>query len=91
MSETKEKTEEQKTMDQAGNFKAPIAGELLSSWIPISPLRKLFCTGIITLAIYGLLVENYQVLVWLLILPFQSPRIIGAVAYGVGWLRRKIS
>jgi hypothetical protein len=68
---------------------AGLAGAILSPWLPVSRGRRLIMLGIILLGIQqALWASNYQPLLWWLLLPFFSPRIVGECAYFVGVLRR---
>ena len=60
---------------------ARLSGFLLSVWLPVDWFRRAIMIGIVALGAYGLMVENYEVFVWWLLLPFFSPRISGEIAF----------
>jgi hypothetical protein len=62
-----------------------LAGSLLRNWFPVSNGRRLIMLGIVLLGIYEMFGNNYQPLVYWLILPFFSPRIVGEVIHA--WAR----
>ena len=64
---------------------ARLAGVILSPWIPFGWSRRLIMAGIVALALYGLTVGG-QVLIWLALLPFFSPRIMGEASFFLGKL-----
>jgi hypothetical protein len=68
---------------------AALAGLIMHPWLPMSWARRLIMVAIVLLggqqAIWA---GNFQPLVWWLLLPFFSPRIVGYGAYSLGVLSR---
>jgi hypothetical protein len=57
---------------------ASLAGVLLHPWFPMSWTRRLIMAGIFLLGIQqALWTRSYEPLLWWLLLPFFSPRIMG--------------
>ena len=77
--------EERHTLEM---HQARLAGVLLRPWLPFDWGRRLIMIGILAFDVYGLVVENYQVFLWWLLLPCFSPRIVGEVSYFLGKLSR---
>ena len=67
---------------------AKLAGALLHPWLPVSWLRRLIMLAIILLGLQQAWIGNYEALIWWLLLPFFSPRIMGYSAYFWGVLSR---
>lgn len=68
---------------------ASLAGAILNPWFPISWSLRLIMVAIVLLgAQQAIWVGNYQPLIWWLLLPFFSPRIVGFAAYSLGVLSR---
>src|SRR5882724_4192 len=66
---------------------ARLAGVIHSPWLPISGGRRLIMLGIVVLGIQqAWWAANYQPLLWWLLLPLFSPRIIGECDYFIGVL-----
>jgi hypothetical protein len=64
---------------------AKLAGALHSFWLPVTWSRRLIMIAIVLLGIQQAWWSgNYEPLIWWLLLPFFSPRIIGECAYWVG-------
>ena len=68
---------------------ASLAGVLLHPWFPVSWPRRLIMAGIFLLGVQqAAWVGNYEPLLWWLLLPFFSPRIMGECAFFLGKVRR---
>ena len=65
---------------------ARLAGSLLSPWLPVSWTRRLLMAAIVVLGAQQAWVGNYEPLLWWLLLPFFSPRIVGECALVFGRL-----
>ena len=66
---------------------ARLAGVILRPWLPADWGRRLIMMGIVVLgAQQAFWVGNYEPLVWWLLLPLFSPRIVGFGAYFLGRL-----
>jgi hypothetical protein len=67
------------------------AGALLSPWFPVDWRRRLIMAGIIVLGVQqAVWAGNYEPLLWWLLLPAFSPRIVGWCAYFVGAVTSKV-
>jgi hypothetical protein len=70
---------------------ARLAGVLLHPWFPVSWTRRLIMAGIFLVGIlWTAWVGNYEPLLWWLLLPFFSPRIMGECYYFIGRVRRML-
>jgi hypothetical protein len=68
---------------------ARLAGVLLHPWFPVSWSRRLIMAGIFLLGLQqAAWAGNYEPLLWWLLLPFFSPRIMGECAFFLGKVRR---
>jgi hypothetical protein len=68
---------------------AKLAGALHSPWLPAAWSRRLIMIAIVLLGVQAAWWSgNYEPLIWWLLLPFFSPRIIGECAYFIGVLSR---
>ena len=68
---------------------ASLAGVLLHPWFPVSWSRRLIMAGIFLLGLQqAAWAGNYEPLLWWLLLPFFSPRIMGECAFFLGKVRR---
>jgi hypothetical protein len=68
---------------------ARLAGVNFRPWLPLSWTRRLIMVGIVVLgAQQAVWFGTYEPLVWWLLLPFFSPRIVGFGAYYLGVLSR---
>ncbi len=65
---------------------AALSGALLSTWLPVGWGRRALMIGIIILGFEESIRGNLQPLVWWLLLPVFSPRLMGEAAYFVGRL-----
>jgi hypothetical protein len=65
---------------------AALSGYLLRPWLPVSWTRRLLMVAIVLLGAQQAWVGNYEPLLWLLLLPFFSPRIVGECAFAFGRL-----
>lgn len=61
-----------------------LSGSLMSPWLPVDWTRRLIMFGIVALGIQQAMAGNFQPLVWWLLLPLFSPRIVGEAAYAAG-------
>ena len=82
--ETEPLTDEQR--DQLQNHAAALAGNLLRPWLPVDWARRLLILGIVALGIEESVRGNYEPLLWWLLLPMFSPRLMGELAYYAGKL-----
>lgn len=69
---------------------AALAGVLLSPWFPVSWTRRALMAAIFFFGVWQAVAGNYQPLIWWLLLPFFSPRIMGEAAYFMGRCTRVI-
>jgi hypothetical protein len=71
---------------------ATLAGALLHPWLPVPWSRRLIMAAIIAFGFQQAFVGNYESLLWFVLLPFFSPRIMGEATYLLGKLkgRRRI-
>ena len=60
---------------------ARLSGQLLSLWFPLSWTLRLTMAAIFFFGLQQAWVGNYQAMVWWLLLPFFSPRIMGEAAF----------
>jgi len=67
---------------------ARLSGAILRTWLPMSGIRRLIMLGIVLLGLQQAWVGNYQPMLWWLLLPFFSPRIVGTGAYYLGAVAR---
>jgi hypothetical protein len=63
---------------------ASLSGALSSPWLPVSWSRRLIMAAILLLGIQQSWTGNYQPLLWWLLLPFFSPRIMGECYHFAG-------
>ena len=64
-----------------------LSGSLLSTWLPVDWGRRLIMIAIVALGLYyAIMEENFEPLLWWLVLPIFSPRIGGMVSYFIGAL-----
>lgn len=63
---------------------AAVAGSLTRPWLPYGVGRRLIMLAIIALGIQQAIVGNYQPLLWWLLLPTFSPRLMDLTSYTVG-------
>ena len=79
------------TLDQLNELHAAaLAGTLLRPWFPVSWTRRLIMAAIFLFGLQQAATGNYQPLVWWLLLPFFSPRIMGEAAFLLGKCARVI-
>jgi hypothetical protein len=69
---------------------ARLSGILLSPWLPVTFRSRLIAAGIILLGLQQAWTGNYEPLVFWVLLPFFSPRIVGEGAFLLGRIRRLI-
>lgn len=67
---------------------APLSGKPISTWLPVGWTRRLIMLAIVAVGLQQAWVGNYRVLLFWLLLPFFSPRIVGECAYALGVVRR---
>jgi hypothetical protein len=68
---------------------AKLAGALHSPWLPVAWSRRLIMIAIVLFGVQQAWWSgNYEPLVWWLLLPVFSPRIIGECSYFIGVLSR---
>jgi len=60
---------------------ARLAGFLLRPWFPISWSRRLIMAAIFLFGLQQAWIGNYEPMVWWLLLPLFSPRIMGEAAF----------
>ena len=76
--------------DQLQDHAYALAGKLLNPWFPLDWTRRLLMLGIFALGIEESVRGNYQPLLWWLLLPMFSPRLMGELAYFAGKLAGSI-
>ena len=69
---------------------AKLAGTLLHPWFPVSWGRRLLMAAIILFGLQQAWTGNYEPLIFWLLLPFFSPRIVGECAFLLGRVRRSV-
>ena len=85
--ETEPLTKQQR--EQLEYHAAALSGSLFSTWLPVSTPRRLIMLGIIALGLQqAWWYSNYQPLLWWLLLPAFSPRIVGETDYALGRFSR---
>jgi hypothetical protein len=84
--ETQPLTREQR--EQLQLHAAKLAGVLMRPWLPVPWSIRIIMAAILLFGLQQAWVGNYQPLVWWLLLPFFSPRIMGECAYFLGVLAR---
>jgi hypothetical protein len=67
---------------------ARLAGVLSHPWLPMSWTRRLIMAAIFIFGVQQAWVGNYQAMVWWILLPLFSPRIVGECSYFMGVLSR---
>jgi hypothetical protein len=67
---------------------ARLAGVLLRPWCPMTVRGRLIVVGIVLLGLQQAWVGNYEPLVFWLLLPFFSPRLMGECAFLIGRVGR---
>jgi hypothetical protein len=67
---------------------AKLAGALLHPWLPVSWSRRAIMAAIVLFGLQQAWTGNYEPLVFWLLLPFFSPRIMGECAFLLGKMRR---
>jgi hypothetical protein len=67
---------------------AKLAGVLLRPWLPVSRRGRLIMAGIVLLGLQQAWTGNYEPMIFWLLLPFFSPRIVGECAFLVGKVSR---
>jgi hypothetical protein len=65
-----------------------LAGILLHPWFPVSWSRRLIMAVIVLFGLQQAWTDNYEPLVFWLLLPLFSPRIMGECAFLLGKMRR---
>jgi hypothetical protein len=72
-------------MKNDDDIQAALAGQLLSSWLPIGVIRKLIFLTLLIFAVIGIATEPqwYHFLSILIALIF-SPRVVGEITYALG-------
>ena len=65
---------------------AGLAGILSSPWLPVSWIRRVIMLAIVLLGLQQALIGHYGAMLWWLLLPLFSPRIVGEAAHlcGIG-------
>ena len=67
---------------------ASLAGVLCSPWLPVAWPNRIIMAAIFLFGLQQAATGNYEPLVWWLLLPFFSPRIMGEAAFLLGRLSR---
>jgi hypothetical protein len=67
---------------------AALSGQLLSPWFPVYWSRRLIMAAIFLFGIQQSWTGNYEPLLWWLLLPTFSPRIVGECAFFAGRVAR---
>jgi hypothetical protein len=67
---------------------ARLAGAVLHPWFPMSWTRRTIMVAIVLVGMQQAWVGNYQPLIWWLLLPVFSPRLVGECTFVIGKLRR---
>jgi hypothetical protein len=69
---------------------AKLSGVLHHPWFPVAWRGRLIMAGIVLLGLQQALTGNYEPLIFWLLLPFFSPRIMGECAFLIGKMRRLV-
>lgn len=69
---------------------AKLAGALLRPWFPIAWRGRLIMAAIICIGLEQAWVGNYEPMIFWLLLPLFSPRVMGECAFLWGRIRRKL-
>ena len=77
MSPSSQKSVVYSSCHELQNHAAALAGSILSPWLPYGFSRRLLMLAIVALGVQQAVVGNYQALLWWLLLPAFSPRIVG--------------
>jgi hypothetical protein len=67
---------------------AALAGSLLHPWFPVAWRGRLIMAGIVLLGLQQAWTGNYEPMIFWLLLPFFSPRIMGECAFMLGKVAR---
>jgi hypothetical protein len=76
--DTQPLTEAQRTELQ--NHASALAGVLASPWFPVPWSRRLIMAAIFLFGVQQALIGNYEPMLWWLLLPLFSPRLVGEAA-----------
>ena len=83
----KDETLSEEQRNELETHAAALSGSLLSTWLPVGWGRRLIMIAIVALGLYyAIMEENFEPLLWWLVLPIFSPRIGGMVSYFIGAL-----
>jgi hypothetical protein len=69
---------------------AALAGVLAHPWFPMSWPRRLLMAAIFLFGLQQAATGNYEAVLWWLLLPFFSPRIMGEAAHFIGRCARVV-
>ena len=70
---------------------ARLAGYMLRNWLPDCPIRKAIMLGLFVLGVYGIAIDNSNLILWWLLIPLFSPRAVGEVAVFAGRVSRYLT
>ena len=74
-------------MNNEDNTDAALAGQVMSSWLPVGLVRKVIFFTLIFFAVIGIAKDSHWYhFLYIMIAAIMSPRVVGELAYFIGKL-----